>query len=67
MKVDVTYTIKVTYYFDDNEIAQECLEEESPQTFASNWIEEDFERVTGRAENVLPYPIETSINKEFYD
>ena len=55
MKIQVKYTIKTTYEFDEEELAREYPEENDLVKFAEGWIEEDFNRITNRADNVLPF------------
>ena len=55
MKVHVTYTIECDYEFDEEELAREYPEEDNINAFVEGWIEEDFARITTRADNVLPF------------
>ena len=71
MKIQVKYTIKTTYEFDEAELARDYPEEDNLMEFAQGWIEEDFERITNRADNVLPFDykvniqfVEKEINRE---
>lgn len=71
MQIQVKYTIKTTYEFNENELAREYPEEDDIVKFAREWIEEDFNRITNRADNVLPFDykvdiqfIEKEISKE---
>lgn len=71
MKIQVKYTIKTIYEFDEDELAREYPEEKDLVKFAEEWIEEDFERITSRADNVLPFDykvdiqfVEKEINRE---
>lgn len=71
MKIQVKYTIKTTYEFDEDELAREYPEENDLIKFAEGWIEEDFNRITNRADNVIPFDykvdiqfIEKEISKE---
>ena len=71
MKIQVKYTIKTTYEFDEAELVRDYPEEDNLMEFAQEWIEEDFERITNRADNVLPFDykvniqfVEKEINRE---
>ena len=71
MKIQVKYTIKTTYEFDEDELAHEYPEEEDIVKFAEGWIDEDFKSITNRADNILPFDykvdiqfIEKEVNKE---
>lgn len=71
MKIQVKYTIETTYKFDDAQLARDYPEEDNLIEFAQEWIEEDFERITNRADNILPFNykvdiqfIEKEINRE---
>lgn len=71
MKIQVKYTIKTTYEFDEDELAREYPEEKDIVKFAEGWIDEDFNSITNRADNVLPFDykvdiqfIEKEVNKE---
>ena len=71
MKIQVKYTIKTTYEFDEDKLAREYPEEKDIVKFAEGWIDEDFNRITNRADNVLPFDykvdiqfIEKDVNKE---
>ena len=61
MKIQVKYTIKTTYEFNEDELAREYPEEQDIIKFAEGWIEEDFNRITGRADNVLPFDYKVDI------
>ena len=61
MKIQVKYTIKTTYEFDEDELAREYPEENDLIRFAEGWIEEDFNRITNRADNVIPYDYKVDI------
>lgn len=71
MKIQVKYTIKTTYEFDEDKLAREYPEENDLVKFAEGWIEEDFNRITNRADNVIPFDykvdiqfVEKEVNKE---
>ena len=71
MKIQVKYTIKTTYEFDEDELAREYPEEKDIVKFAEGWIDEDFNCITNRADNILPFDykvdiqfIEKEVNKE---
>lgn len=71
MKIQVKYTIKTTYEFDEDELAREYPEENDFVRFAEEWIEEDFNRITNRADNVIPFDykvdiqfVEKEVNRE---
>lgn len=71
MKIQVKYTIKTTYEFDEDELAREYPEEKDIVKFAEGWIDEDFNSITSRADNILPFDykvdiqfIEKEVNKE---
>lgn len=71
MKIQVKYTIKTTYEFDEDKLAREYPEEKDIVKFAEGWIDEDFNRITNRADNILPFDykvdiqfIEKEVNKE---
>ena len=55
MKIQVKYTIKTTYEFDEDELAREYPEEQDIVKFAEGWIDEDFNSITNRADNILPF------------
>ena len=61
MKIQVKYIIKTTYEFDEDELAREYPEEDNIVEFAKGWIEEDFSRITNRADNVLPFDYKVDI------
>ena len=61
MKIQVKYTIKTTYEFDEDELAREYPEEDNIVEFAEGWIEEDFNRITNRADNILPFDYKVDI------
>lgn len=61
MKIQVKYTIKTTYEFDEDKLAREYPEENDLVKFAKGWIEEDFYHITNRADNVLPFDYTTDI------
>lgn len=61
MKIQVKYTIKTTYEFDEDELAHKYSEENDLVEFAKGWIEEDFNRITNRAENILPFDYKVDI------
>lgn len=62
MKIQVKYTIKTTYEFDEDELAREYPEENDLVKFAEEWIEEDFNRITNRADNVIPFDYKVDIH-----
>ena len=71
MEIQVKYTITTTYTFDEDEVAHEYPEENDIVEFVEQWIQEDFDRITNRADNVLPFDykvdiqfIEKEIDKE---
>ena len=71
MKIQVKYTIKTTYEFDEDKLAREYPEEKDIVKFAEGWIDEDFNSITNRADNILPFDykvdiqfIEKEVNKE---
>lgn len=56
-KVHVKYTIDCDYFFSEEEIRQQIEDNEDERTVEEvikEWIEEDFNRVETRADNVLP-------------
>lgn len=61
MKIQVKYTIKTTYEYDEDELAREYPEENDLVKFAEEWIEEDFNRITNRADNILTFEYTTDI------
>ena len=61
MKIQVKYTIKTAYSFDEDELAREYPEENDLVQFAKGWIEEDFNRITTRADNILPFDYKVDI------
>jgi len=52
MKIEAKYTITATYNFDDETFAREYPEVDRVK-LAEDWIKEDFDRITNRADNVL--------------
>lgn len=61
MKIQVKYTIKTTYEFDEDKLAREYPEEQDIVKFAEGWIDEDFNSITNRADNVLPFDYKVDI------
>ena len=61
MEIQVKYTIKTTYAFDEDELAREYPEENDLVKFAEGWIEADFDRITNRADNVIPFDYKVDI------
>ena len=55
MKVKVRYTIETEYEFNDDQIRWNLENEnDSLESWAKGWIEEDFIKIETRADNVLP-------------
>ena len=55
MKVKVKYILETEYEFTNNEqLSYSQDESETPESWACNWIKEDFYKVENRASNVLP-------------
>ena len=61
MKIQVKYTITTVYEYDEAKLAREYPEEDNLIEFAREWIEEDFNRITNRADNVLPFDYKVDI------
>lgn len=61
MKIQVKYTIKTTYEFDEDKLAREYPEEQDIVKFAEGWIDEDFNSITNRADNILPFDYKVDI------
>ena len=61
MKIQVKYTIKTIYEFDEDKLAREYPEEDNIVEFVEGWIEEDLNKITNRADNVLPFDYKVDI------
>ena len=61
MTLHVIYTIKCDYEFNEEELRRDYPEEENLIAFAEGWIEENFARITTRADNVLPFDYKIDI------
>jgi len=66
MKIETKYTITATYNFDDETFAREYPEVDRVK-LAEDWIKEDFDRITNRADNVLSVDYNVEIQFEEKD